>query len=90
MTRAPSIFRMFIFRIMVWNNEKDKLFCREVLIREPYQYKARSKERGNVWKQIADCLNFKKSGISPEDTPLDETINSRRHEIESNGKFGKE
>ena len=49
---------MFISRIMVWNNEKDELLCREVLLMEPYQYKARSWEQGNVWKQIADALNL--------------------------------
>ena len=31
---------------------------------EPYQYKARSRARGNVWKQIADALNL----ISTEST----------------------
>ena len=31
---------------------------------EPYQYKARSRARGNVWKQIADALNI----ISTEST----------------------
>ena len=95
---------------MVWNNEKDELLCCEVLLMEPYQYKARSRGRGNVWKQIADALNListestfflvdaravrercalltnhqaekekselKQSGISPEGTPLDETIKS--------------
>ena len=99
---------MFISRIMVWNNEKDELLCREVLLMEPYPYKARSWEQGNVWKQIADALNListentffrvnahvvrercslltncqaekekselKQSGISPEDTPLDNAI----------------
>ena len=84
---------------MVWNDEKDELLCRG---------KARSRERGNVWKQIAYALNListestffgvdaravrercalltnrqaekgkselKQSGISPEDSPLDNTI----------------
>ena len=95
---------------MVWNNEKDELLCREVLLLEPYQFKVRSRERGNVWKNIADALNristeniyfrvdaravrercallinrqiekekseIKQSGISPEETPLDEAIKS--------------
>ena len=99
---------MFISRIMVWNNEKDELLFLEVLLMEPYPYKARSWEQGNVWKQIADALNListentffrvnahvvrercslltncqaekekselKQSGISPEDTPLDNAI----------------
>ena len=54
---------MFISRIMVWNNEKDELLRHEVLFMEPYQYKARSRERGNIWKQI-DVLNL----ISTEST----------------------
>ena len=99
---------MFISRILVWNNEKDELLSREVLLTEPYQYKARSREQGNIWKQIADALNListestfchvdardvcercalltkrqaekdkgdlKQSGISPDDTPLDNAI----------------
>lgn len=43
---------------MVWNNEKDDSPCREVLVMEPYQYKARNREQGNVWKQIKDALNL--------------------------------
>ena len=54
---------MFISRIMVWNNEKDELLRHEVLFMEPYQYKARSRERENIWKQI-DVLNL----ISTEST----------------------
>ena len=42
---------------MVWNSEKDELLCREVLLMEPYQYKTRSREQGNLWKQIPDALN---------------------------------
>ena len=49
---------MFIFIIMVLNNEKDELLCREVSLMEPYQYRARSRERRNFWKQIADALNL--------------------------------
>lgn len=49
---------------MVWTNEKDEVLCREVLLYEPYQFKPRSRERGNAWKSIADTLcsselNFK-------------------------------
>ena len=47
---------------MVWNNEKDELLCHEVLLMEPYHYKTRSRERGNVWKQIADALNLISTG----------------------------
>lgn len=47
-----------IFRtMMVWNDIKDELLCREILLLEPYKFKARSRERGNIWKQIAEHLN---------------------------------
>ena len=38
---------------MVWTDEKDELLCQE-----PYKFKARQKERGNVWKIIANNLNI--------------------------------
>ena len=42
---------------MVWNDNKDEMLCREVLLFEPYQFKPRSHERGNAWKAIAENLN---------------------------------
>ena len=41
---------------MVWTHVKDELLCREILLCEPYKFKARTKERGNVWKIIANNL----------------------------------
>ena len=38
---------------MVWTDQKDELLCQE-----PYKFKARKKERGNVWKIIANNLNI--------------------------------
>ena len=38
---------------MVW--KKDELLCREVLLLEPYKFKARS--RGSAWKEISEALN---------------------------------
>ena len=49
---------------MVWNSAKDELLCSEILLMKTYQYKARSRERGNAWKQITDALNL----ISTENT----------------------
>ena len=46
---------------MVWNNEKDETLCKEVLLFEPFRFKARTKERGNAWKSIAENLNEMKS-----------------------------
>ena len=43
---------------MVWTDVKDELPCREILLCEPYKFKARTKERGNVWKIIANNLNI--------------------------------
>ena len=50
--------------MIVWNCEKDKLLCRGILLMEQYQYKTRSREGGNVWKQIAGALSL----ISTENT----------------------
>lgn len=41
---------------MVWDNTKDEMLCREVLLFEPYQFKPRSRERGNAWKAISENL----------------------------------
>ena len=44
---------------MVWNQEKDEMLCKEVLLFEPYKFRPRprTKERGNAWKCIAENLN---------------------------------
>ena len=42
---------------MVWNDYKDELLLREVLLVEPHKFKHRSRERGNAWKIIVDSLN---------------------------------
>ena len=48
----------YFFRtIMMWNDNKDDMLCREVLLFEPYQFKLCSHERGNAWKVIAETLN---------------------------------
>ena len=42
---------------MVWNEEKEVLLCREVIVHEPYKYKKSTKERGEAWSKIAEILN---------------------------------
>ena len=42
---------------MEWSEKHDVVLCREVLVMEPYQHPYRSKERGDVWNQIALNLN---------------------------------
>ena len=42
---------------MEWSEYQNLALVREVLITEPYRFKARTTERGNVWQQIADNLN---------------------------------
>ena len=42
---------------MAWNDQKDELLCREILLFEPYKFKARTREKGNSWKAMADNLN---------------------------------
>ena len=41
----------------VWTKEHDILFCRELLVTEPYAHKVRSVERAIAWEQIASSLN---------------------------------
>ena len=45
-------------KIIVWNDQKDELLCREILVLEPYKFKARTREKGNMWKAIADNVIF--------------------------------
>ena len=42
---------------MEWSDKHDLVLCREVLAMEPYHHPYRSKERGDVWNQIAINLN---------------------------------
>ena len=41
----------------MWNNNKDEMLYREVLLFKSYRFKPRSHERGNAWKAIAENLN---------------------------------
>ena len=42
---------------MVWSTNHDVLLCREILIAEPYRYKAGTSERSQVWDKVAQALN---------------------------------
>ena len=42
---------------MVWTESHDILLCREILIKNPFIYKKRSPQRGQVWQQIAINLS---------------------------------
>ncbi|XP_057302767.1 uncharacterized protein LOC130636935 [Hydractinia symbiolongicarpus] len=42
---------------MIWNNEKDVLLCREILVKEPYKFKFKTRERGQAWTEISEILN---------------------------------
>ena len=42
---------------MVWDDQKDELLCRDILLLEPYKFKARTREKGDLWKAISDNLN---------------------------------
>ena len=42
---------------MGWTEQKDVMLAREILLGEPFKYRAGSKERGSVWSQIANNLN---------------------------------
>ena len=42
---------------MEWTEQKDVMLAREILLGEPFKYRAGSKERGSAWSQIANNLN---------------------------------
>ena len=42
---------------MICNEEKEVILLREIIVAEPYQYKEKTKERGQVCQNIADNLN---------------------------------
>ena len=46
-----------LLKDMEWTDKHDITLCREVLVTEPYQYPYRSKERGDVWNNMAINLN---------------------------------
>ena len=49
----------FFFRnyAMKWSEEHDLMLCREVLALEPFKYPKQSKERGEIWGEVAVSLN---------------------------------
>jgi len=42
---------------MTWNNEKEVLLLREILVVEHFKFKAKTKERGQAWQEICDNVN---------------------------------
>ena len=50
---------LFIFRnySMKWSEEHDLMLCREVLVMEPFKHPKQSRERGEIWGEIAQNLN---------------------------------
>ena len=42
---------------MKWSDEHDLMLCREVLLLEPFKHPRQSKERGEIWGEIALSLN---------------------------------
>ena len=42
---------------MTWSVDHDVLLCREILVEEPFRFKAGTKERGQVWDKVANSLN---------------------------------
>lgn len=41
---------------MVWNQEKEVLLCREVLLVEPHRFKEKTRERSQCWQSICNNL----------------------------------
>ena len=42
---------------MVWTSQHDQFLCREILVEEPYRFKAGTREKGHAWDKIATHLN---------------------------------
>ena len=42
---------------MSWNELKDVLLCREILVVEPFKHKKGTRERGQLWTAISDNFN---------------------------------
>ena len=42
---------------MKWSEEHDLMLCREVLVMEPFRHPKQSRERGEIWGEIAQNLN---------------------------------
>ena len=42
---------------MEWTEQKDVMLAREILLGDPFKYRAGSKERGSAWSQIGNNLN---------------------------------
>ena len=58
--RLFYLFHLLIFTelaSMEWKEEHDVLFCREILVSQPYQFKERTVERGKSWEEISNRLN---------------------------------
>ena len=39
------------------SDDHDELLCREILLEEPFRFKAGTRERGQVWDKIAHNIN---------------------------------
>ena len=48
---------------MIWNEEREVLLCREIMLTEPYQFKKGSKERGDSWSKLA--VNLSNTKLDP-------------------------
>ena len=42
---------------MKWSEEHDLMLCREVLVMEPFKHPKQSRERAEIWGEIAQNLN---------------------------------
>ena len=42
---------------MEWTTDHDVLFCREIIVSQPYQHKFGTRERGQCWEKVASILN---------------------------------
>ena len=55
--KCPKMLLLYRPKV-VWTEQHDVLLCREILVQEPYKYKAGTRERGHTWDKIAHTLNM--------------------------------
>jgi hypothetical protein len=47
---------LYFRNAMVWTDYHDILLCREMMVKNPFQFKKSSTQRGHVWLEIATTL----------------------------------
>ncbi|KAL9976892.1 hypothetical protein ACROYT_G014233 [Oculina patagonica] len=77
------------YELMEWTEQKELKLAQEILLCEPFKFRAGSKERGSVWTQIANNLNthpgftVSQRAVRDHYTILEKKAKKRKREIEN-------